>query len=120
ADARRPHRPARAGDRRAGGEAGVLKRGPALGQRPRTTRNVACCRSGSMPAAAKPSRIPLLALAAAGGCYALQPSDGGGDTRFEPPRRIDPADVALAPGYRIEAVATRLTFPTGVAFDGDG
>jgi hypothetical protein len=35
-------------------------------------------------------------------------------------RRINPNDVALPDGYRIEAVATGLTFPTGVAFDDRG
>jgi len=39
---------------------------------------------------------------------------------FHPPRKINPADVALPAGYKIEVVATGLTFPTGVTFDGDG
>ncbi len=54
------------------------------------------------------------------GCFVLLPSEGGGSTRFEAPRRIDPGDVALLPGYRIEVVATGLTLPTGVAFDEQG
>lgn len=54
------------------------------------------------------------------GCYGMRGSSGGGQTNFEPPRRIEPADVALPEGYRIEAVATGLTFPTGVAFDEAG
>jgi glucose/arabinose dehydrogenase len=54
------------------------------------------------------------------GCYAIRPSDGGGQTDFNPPRKIEPADVALTDGYRIEAVAAGLAFPTGVAFDGSG
>jgi hypothetical protein len=54
------------------------------------------------------------------GCWTLQRSAGGGQTRFEPPREVRAADVALPPGYRIEAVATELTFPTGVAFDAQG
>jgi glucose/arabinose dehydrogenase len=41
-------------------------------------------------------------------------------TSFDAPRRVDAADVALPPGYQIEAVATGLTFPTGVAFDARG
>lgn len=54
------------------------------------------------------------------GCYGMRPSSGGGETDFDPPRAVNAADVALPPGYRIEAVATGLTFPTGVAFDGQG
>jgi glucose/arabinose dehydrogenase len=54
------------------------------------------------------------------GCYALQTSSGGGQTEFSPPRRIDPADIALPEGYRAEIAATGLTFPTGVVFDDQG
>lgn len=41
-------------------------------------------------------------------------------TEFQPPRTLDPSDVALLEGYRIEPVARGLTFPTGVAFDDAG
>lgn len=54
------------------------------------------------------------------GCYNFLPSDGGGQTAATGKRTVDPADVALPAGYRIEAVATGFTFPTGVAFDADG
>ena len=53
-------------------------------------------------------------------CFRLFPTEGGGLTEFEGPRAVDPADVALLPGYRIEPVVTGLTFPTGVAFDAAG
>jgi glucose/arabinose dehydrogenase len=56
----------------------------------------------------------------AAGCYWMRGSSGGGEADFEPPRKVDAADVAIPAGYRIEAVATGLTFPTGVAFDGNG
>ena len=36
---------------------------------------------------------------------------------FRSPRTTEPRDVLLPPGYRIEAVASGLTFPTGIAFD---
>jgi glucose/arabinose dehydrogenase len=49
-------------------------------------------------------------------CYWMRPSGGGGEAQ-PGARRVAPEDVALPPGYRIEAVATGLTFPTGVAFD---
>src|SRR5215207_9607626 len=67
-------------------------------------------------------RFCLLAILSVtlGGCYALRPSNGGGMTGFEPPRRYDPADIALPEGYRIELVAQGLTFPTGVVFDDRG
>lgn len=58
---------------------------------------------------------PLLA-----GCHALWPNEGGGTAEFRPPRAVEPRDVLLPAGYRIEAVATGLTYPTGVAFDGQG
>lgn len=54
------------------------------------------------------------------GCYGMRPSSGGGQIVFEPPRRLNAEDVALPHGYRIEVVATGLSFPTGVAFDASG
>lgn len=62
----------------------------------------------------------VVALAGAPGCFRLMESEGGGQTKFEGPRRIDVSDVALPAGYRIRPVATGLTFPTGVAFDDRG
>ncbi|HKY60094.1 MAG TPA: PQQ-dependent sugar dehydrogenase [Gemmatimonadota bacterium] len=66
----------------------------------------------------------LLALTAAGlvigACYWMRGSKGGGMTEFAGERPINPEDVALPDGYAIEAVATGLTFPTGVAFDEAG
>src|SRR4051794_21099407 len=61
----------------------------------------------------------LLGVAAASGCYELGGSSGGGQVRSSE-RRINPADIELPPGYRIEAVARGLNFPTGVAFDDQG
>jgi glucose/arabinose dehydrogenase len=61
-----------------------------------------------------------LALALLSGCFRILPSDGGGMTNFDAPREIDPSDIALPEGYSIEAVATGLTFPTGVTFDDRG
>ena len=54
------------------------------------------------------------------GCYYLRTSSGGGQTDFKPPRLVRAADITLPAGYQRDAVATGLTFPTGVAFDGDG
>ena len=55
------------------------------------------------------------------GCFAVRGSSGGGQIKSTAgaatTRPVDPADVALPAGYRIEAVATGLTFPTAVAFD---
>lgn len=62
----------------------------------------------------------LLAAVLLTGCYRLMQTDGGGMTDFEPPRRIDPSDVLVPEGYRIEVAAVDLTFPTGVAFDAAG
>lgn len=67
------------------------------------------------------------ALAAVGaalcGCFAARPSRGGGQIGMAPApggRVIDPRDIALPAGYRVEVVAVGLTFPTGVAFDDGG
>lgn len=54
------------------------------------------------------------------GCYVLQTSDGGGQTAFDRPRVINPADITVPAGYRIEVVARDFTFPTGVAIDESG
>jgi glucose/arabinose dehydrogenase len=61
--------------------------------------------------------VPLLILA---GCYTMGESSGGGQTQFERPRELDPADIALPDGYRIRPLARGLTFPTGVGFDDQG
>src|SRR4051812_40511161 len=62
----------------------------------------------------------VLALAATSACYSMRPSRGGGRAHASLPRRVDPADVAVPDGYRVDVVATGLTFPTSVTFDDDG
>ena len=52
-----------------------------------------------------------------GGCYSILPSSGGGQSSAPSLRQVDAADVAVPAGYRVEVVATGLTYPTGVAFD---
>ena len=64
--------------------------------------------------------VVLLASVALSSCYGMRPSRGGGQTGFTPPRVATPGDVALPAGYKIDVVATGLTFPTGIAFDGAG
>ena len=60
-------------------------------------------------------------LVSASACFSMRTSSGGGQhAKFTPPRRIDPADVAVPAGYRVEVIAEGLTFPTGVAFDDSG
>src|SRR5436305_1038328 len=49
--------------------------------------------------------------------YTFLPSNGAGKAVFLPPRRVNPADVAVPPGYCIEPVVTGLTYPTGVVTD---
>lgn len=53
------------------------------------------------------------------GCYGVRPSSGGGEAETTT-RRVNAADIALPGGYKIEAVATGLTFPTGITFDEQG
>lgn len=54
------------------------------------------------------------------GCYRMRASNGGGQIKTIPQRIIQPNDIALMPGYKIEAVASGLTFPTAAAFDDEG
>lgn len=60
--------------------------------------------------------VPIAAASLAG-CYAMRFSQGGGQTEFNPPRKISANDVALPPEYRIEVVLQNLTFPTAAIFD---
>jgi glucose/arabinose dehydrogenase len=64
--------------------------------------------------------IALLILPAVGGCYRTTMSNGGGQIVSAPPRFTRPADIWLPPGYKIEAVAQGLNYPTGVTFDDTG
>jgi glucose/arabinose dehydrogenase len=60
-------------------------------------------------------------LYASGCLYRAMPTQGGGQVKAtDGPRRIDAADIALPAGYRIEAMAQGLTYPTGIAFDANG
>jgi len=54
------------------------------------------------------------------GCYIVRRSNGGGQTSFHGPRKIDEASIAVPSDYRVQPVTTGLTFPTGVTFDQDG
>ncbi len=66
--------------------------------------------------AAFSSCLPMLFA----GCYGMRASSGGAQTRPPEVRMVEPRDIALPEGYRIEAVARGLTYPTGVAFDENG
>jgi glucose/arabinose dehydrogenase len=57
---------------------------------------------------------------AAAGCFRTSPSRGGGQVKALEKAGPNPADVLVPAGYRLEVVATGLTFPTGVAFDDQG
>jgi hypothetical protein len=54
------------------------------------------------------------------GCYFMRKSDGGGQIGHIPSRRVNTEDIAVPPGYKIEAVAQGLTFPSAVALDEKG
>jgi hypothetical protein len=53
-------------------------------------------------------------------CYRMRKSNGGGQIQTIPQRSIHSNDIALTPGYKIEALTSGLTFPTGAAFDDEG
>jgi glucose/arabinose dehydrogenase len=69
------------------------------------------------------ARWLVVSLVMASGCFGMMDSEGGGDISKKTAmkgRRVDPGDVSVPKGYRIEVVATGLTFPTGVAFGDRG
>src|SRR4051812_45717279 len=51
------------------------------------------------------------------GCFTPSPSRGGGQVKASGSRAINPNDVLVPRGFRVEVVATGLNFPTGVTFD---
>jgi glucose/arabinose dehydrogenase len=53
-------------------------------------------------------------------CYVVRPGSGGGKTSAKDRHAPNPKDIALPAGYKIEAVATGLSFPTDVEFDDQG
>lgn len=53
-------------------------------------------------------------------CGRVLPESGGASVKAPGSRSIDPNAVALSPGYSIKAIASGMTFPTGVAFDDAG
>lgn len=62
----------------------------------------------------------LIILSSLTNCYRLRKSNGGGQIVDIPPRTTNVNDIALQPGYKIEAVASGFTFPTACAFDDEG
>jgi glucose/arabinose dehydrogenase len=62
-----------------------------------------------------------LIVTAGGACMPPFRSKGGGELGSNPePRGVAAADIAVPGEYQVEALATGLTFPTGVAFDDNG
>jgi hypothetical protein len=61
--------------------------------------------------------LAALVLGLVAGCFAWRSPSGGSQATFSGPRPIHPSDIALPDSFRIEAVATGLTFPT---FDDNG
>ncbi|HEV7330053.1 MAG TPA: hypothetical protein VGN63_03350 [Flavisolibacter sp.] len=53
-------------------------------------------------------------------CYRMRKSNGGGQIRVIPQRSITASDIAIHRGYKIEAIAAGLTFPTAVTTDDEG
>jgi glucose/arabinose dehydrogenase len=64
--------------------------------------------------------VVVLCLSVLTSCYRMRSSKGGGQIEDLPQRKIAPTDIALQPGYKIEAITSGLTFPTACAFDEDG
>ncbi|HYD21400.1 MAG TPA: PQQ-dependent sugar dehydrogenase [Flavipsychrobacter sp.] len=53
-------------------------------------------------------------------CYRMRKTAGGGQIKDIPPRILNAADIALPPGYKIEAVAQGFTFPSAAVLDDEG
>ncbi len=65
--------------------------------------------------------VLILLPIALSACYQISGHRMGGEIGpTSPVRHVNPGDVALTEGYRIEAVALGLTCPTGIAFDESG
>src|SRR5438105_1166547 len=65
----------------------------------------------------RPAILVAILSVIASGCYRIRPSNGAGKTSFSSGRKIDTNSVAVLPRFHIEALATGLSFPTGVTFD---
>src|SRR4051812_15569878 len=50
-------------------------------------------------------------------CFRMRASKGGGQISTVPQRNINPGNIALPAGYKIEAVLTGLNFPSAATFD---
>src|SRR4051794_9016246 len=73
----------------------------------------------------KLNSLPSLSLAIvlsffATGCYEFASPSGGGQVSYKGERKLNPGDVSVPKGYRVEVVAQGLCFPTGVTFDEQG
>jgi glucose/arabinose dehydrogenase len=53
-------------------------------------------------------------------CYKMRASKGGGEIDGFSKRDINPSDIALPDGYKIETVVRGLTYPSGITFDESG
>ncbi|GEO03609.1 hypothetical protein AAE02nite_12730 [Adhaeribacter aerolatus] len=68
----------------------------------------------------KPHLLVLLCCLGLNSCWKLR-GHYGGPKSFEPVERlVRPTDVALPTGYKIEAIAQGLTYPTALTFDDNG
>lgn len=62
----------------------------------------------------------LLLIFTLSACYRMRSSKGGGQITSIPVRTVNPADIALPDGYKVEPVISGLTFPSAVTFDDEG
>jgi len=53
-------------------------------------------------------------------CYRMRASKGGGQIKNVPARIMNASEIAVPAGYKIEPVASGLSFPTAAAFDEAG
>src|SRR6476646_5879491 len=64
--------------------------------------------------------VSLATLVLTTGCTLHGPAGGGAQAVYNGQRSVNPADIWLPPGYKIQAVIQGLNFPTGVTFDDKG
>lgn len=72
------------------------------------------------PSSFNTSLLILLSCLVFSSCWKLRGHYGGAKSYEPVARLLQPADVALPKGYKIEVVAQGLTYPTGLTFDDKG
>src|SRR5690606_15405189 len=66
------------------------------------------------------SAVFLIVVITLCGCYRMRTSKGGGQIAGVLQREYTPTDILVPPGYKVDLVASGLTFPSALTFDANG